>query len=64
MTKALLYAAGFAVVGLIAVALVAPLIEPAGTDDRKAGAAAFPWVVLVGGGLGFAVGWRKQKGGQ
>lgn len=60
MARAIGFAVLFAVVGLVAFALIAPLAFPDG-DMRRIGAAAFPVVVLVGGGIGFAIGLRRRS---
>jgi hypothetical protein len=60
MIKALLFALLFAVVGLVAFALLAPLIFH-GANSRKLGAAAFPVIVLACGGFGFVFGLRSRK---
>ena len=60
MIKAVLFALLFVVVGAVAFALLAPLIFHGG-DFRKIGAAAFPIILIVGGGAGFAFGWRRSK---
>jgi hypothetical protein len=60
MIKALLFALLFAVVGLVAFAFIGPLFFH-GADARKAGAAAFPVIVLVCGGSGFVFGLRRKK---
>ena len=60
MIKAILFAVLFVIVGGVAFALLAPLIFRGG-DFRKIGAAAFPIILLVGGGAGLAFGWRRSK---
>ena len=60
MLKPILFALLFAVIGLVAFALIAPLLLPA-ADGRKQGAAAFPIIVLVCGGAGFVFGLRRSK---
>ena len=60
MIKALLFALLFAVVGLVAFAFIGPLFFH-GKDARKAGAVAFPVIVLVCGGAGFVFGLRRKK---
>ncbi len=60
MIKAILFALLFIIIGAVAFSLLAPLIFP-GHDMRKLGAAAFPIILLVGGGTGFFVGWHRSK---
>lgn len=60
MIKALLFALLFVVAGLVAFAFIGPLFFH-GEDARKAGAVAFPVVVLVCGGAGFVFGLRRKK---
>lgn len=59
MLRAFGFAILFAVVGLIAFALIAPLILRGG-NMRGIGAAAFPIILLVGGGIGFVIGLRRR----
>jgi uncharacterized membrane protein len=60
MLKAILFAIAFVLLGLVAFALIAPLIL-GDADLRKAGAVAFPFIVVVCGAAGFAVGIRHNK---
>jgi len=60
-TAAIDYSTGSFCAAGIAFALLAPLISPRGTDFRKQGAAAFPIIILICGGFGFAFGWRRRK---
>lgn len=60
MIKALLFALLFAVIGLVAFGLLAPLLFY-GADFRELGAKAFSVVVFVCGGVGFVIGWRRKK---
>lgn len=60
MLKAVLFAFLFAVAGVAVFALLAPLVFH-GADFRKVGAAAFPVILLVGGGTGFFFGLRRSK---
>jgi len=55
-----LFALLFVVVGAVAFALLAPLIFHGG-DFQKIEATAFPIILIVGGGTGFAFGWRRRK---
>jgi len=61
MIKALVFALLFAVVGLVACALIVPLFLHGADANRKAGAAAFPIIVLICGGSGFVFGLRRKK---
>jgi hypothetical protein len=64
MKKASLFALGFAVVGLIVFAMLAPILVPLlfhGVDYRKVGADAFGVIVLVCGASGFVFGLRRNK---
>ena len=61
MIKALLFALLFAVVGLVAFAFIGPLFIHGADANRKAGAVAFPVIVLVCGGAGFVFGLRRKK---
>lgn len=60
MPKAILFAVLFTVIGAVAFALLAPLLIH-GVDFRKLGAVAFPFIVLVCGGVGFIFGLRRSK---
>ena len=60
MIKALLFALLFAVVGLVAFAFIGPLFIHGADANRKVGAVAFPVIVLVCGGSGFAFGLRRK----
>ena len=60
MLKAILFAALFAVVGLILFSLIAPLLL-SNEHLRGAGAIAFPLIVIVFGAAGFVLGWRGRK---
>lgn len=60
MVRAIGFAVLFSIVGLVAFALIAPLVSPDG-DLRQIGAAAFPIIVLVSGGIGFAIGLRRTR---
>lgn len=59
MIRAILFAVIFAVLALVAFALLAPLIFQG--NLRAAGAIAFPVVMLVGGGFGFWFGLRQSR---
>jgi high-affinity K+ transport system ATPase subunit B len=64
MIRASLFALTFAVVGLVAFALLAPFLVPLffhGVDYRKVGADAFGVIVLVCGASGFVFGLRRSK---
>ena len=56
-----MFALLFAVVGLVAFAFIGPLFIHGADANRKAGAAAFPVIVLVCGGSGFVFGLRRKK---
>jgi len=58
MVRAIGYDILFAAVGLITFALIAPLVFH-GADMRGIGAVFFPIIVLVCGGIGFAIGVRR-----
>jgi hypothetical protein len=60
MIKAFVFALLFVVIGAVAFAFLAPLLFH-GADMRRLGATMFPWIVLVCGAGGFAVGWRRRK---
>jgi hypothetical protein len=60
MLKGLLFAVLFVIVGAVVFAFLAPLLFGGG-DFRKIGAAAFPVILLVCGGLGFFVGLRRAR---
>jgi hypothetical protein len=60
MLKAILFAVLFAIVGLILFSLIAPLLLPS-ENLRRAGAIAFPFIVVVCGAAGFILGWRGRK---
>jgi hypothetical protein len=60
MIKAILFAILFALIGLVAFALLAPLLFH-GADFRKLGAVSAPFIVLVFGLVGFIFGWRRYK---
>jgi hypothetical protein len=62
MARAIGFAVLFAVVGLVAFALLAPLTFPGG-DLSRIGTTAFPVIVLVGGGIGLAIGLRSSRRG-
>ena len=55
-----MFALLFAFAGLVAFAFIGPLFFH-GEDARKAGAVAFPILVLVCGGAGFVFGLRRKK---
>jgi uncharacterized membrane protein YjjP (DUF1212 family) len=61
MIKALLFTFLFAVVGLVAFAFIGPLFIHGADANKKAGAAAFPVIVLICGGVGFVFGLRRKK---
>jgi hypothetical protein len=61
MIRALLFAVLFVIVGGIVFALTAPLIFN-GADLEKRGAAAFPFIALIGGAAGFVFGlWLNKR---
>lgn len=60
MLKPILLAVLFAVIGLVAFALISPLLFPR-ADGRAQGAVAFPIIVLVCGGAGFFYGLQREK---
>ena len=60
MTKAILFALLFVVVGAVTFALLAPLLFR-GADFRKLGAVSFPVILVVCGGAGFAFGLSRSK---
>ena len=60
MIKAVVFAVVFVLLGTIVFALLAPLIFH-GEDLRKIGAAAFPVILILCGGVGFVLGWRRSK---
>jgi hypothetical protein len=60
MIKAFLFAILFAFIGLVSFALIAPVFFR-GPDARHVGAIAFPLIILVCGGAGFAFGLNCSK---
>ena len=66
MKTGILWAIGFAIAALIVFPFLAPFLFR-GSDLRQVGAQAFPWLLLAGGSVGFAVGFllsRRQKPSQ
>lgn len=59
MLRAILFAVLFIIIGGVAFALVAPLIFRG--DLQKVGATAFPFIILICGGTGFALGRRRGR---
>jgi uncharacterized membrane protein YeaQ/YmgE (transglycosylase-associated protein family) len=59
MIKAILFAILFFVIGVIAFALLTPLLIHS-ADFKKLGQAAFPVILLVCGTTGFILGWRRH----
>jgi hypothetical protein len=60
MKQAILWAVIFAVVVLVVFPFIAPLIFR-GESMRQSGALAFPILLLLGGGAGFAFGLRRSR---
>jgi len=61
MIKGLLFALLFAVIGLVASALIIPLFIHGAEANTKAGETAFPVIILICGGSGFVFGLRRKQ---
>ena len=59
MIKAILFATLFVVGGLVVFAFLAPLLFR-GANMQQVGAAAFPFIFIICGAVGFIFGWRKS----
>jgi hypothetical protein len=60
MKLGLLFAFTFVVVGMVAFALLAPLIFR-GADFERLGRAVGPFILIVGGACGFYFGYQRQR---
>jgi hypothetical protein len=60
MSRPLLFAILFAVIALVGFALVGPLLFP-NENQKELGAKAFPFLLLGGAGLGYAIGKMGGK---